>query len=678
MITKWELVPSPCDRDKNRYKLLLSSVSEDLSEIVTYFNQDVGKPFTPLSQEFNYAIYIYNLTSDKKTAAEKFLKSKCQKGKIDDTSKGKDLEEILEMVAEFGEKPVQPHKEEKPKEAPVDSAPKTEKQEIKKEDIIQKAPLRKDTEAPKLRLNLRYVFDEFVVGSNNRFVHAAAWAVSQNPGKTYNPLFIYGGVGLGKTHIMQAIGNTIKDKNPSAEVRYITTEKFTSEVIEAIKSGKLTELREHYRRLDLLLVDDIQFLSEAESTQEEFFHTFNILHENQKQIVITSDKPPKKLSGIEDRLQSRFEWGLIADIKPPDLETRVAILKKKEKHEGIELDDKILIYIASKLKSNIRELEGFLKRLKAYSTMTNMPVDFNLVKDLMGELLPEIGVEEKKEVVAEKVVEIPRPVLPEVKQPEPEIINEEKIEIKPKDENIPIKPEQEPQTQPASADAAAAESEPEPEPEPEPELQHRESTPKTEKPAEEVVQQVVKEEQTQPPVEVKKDMPAAPKVEPVEPQADVQKPAPVKPVVQQSVAASEVKDEYDSLSPVEVCFFYPEGYEKEFIKMKEVFKEVIKKHKLKFRFYGVFEKSYALDKKINYSLFAQLCKTNNLSIAVLLGPPPVPQVSEDDFINMLTTVCEANNITLEIIPYTDLTKQYKYLNVALDITLLHKDSLKKQ
>ena len=431
---------------------------------------------------------------------------------------------------------------------------------------------------------MRYIFDEFIVGSSNRFVQAAAWAVSQNPGKTYNPLFIYGGVGLGKTHIMQSIGNTIKDRNPSAKVLYITTEKFTAEVIEAVRNGKLLEFREHYRSLDLLLVDDIQFLSEAESTQEEFFHTFNILHENQKQIVMTSDKPPKKLASIEDRLKSRFEWGLIADIKPPDLETRVAILKKKAQNEQIEVDDKILIYIASKLKSNIRELEGFLKRIKAYSAMTNLPMNMELVRDFIGELLPETELE----VLQEKIVS----------------------------------------AAPASP-ASAAEKKVIPAP--------VEETPAPVKPV-------------MPSEKIKETVPAAP------PPAVSSKPA--------------VKDEYDLLKPVEVAYFYPEKHEKDFEKMKEQFREVIKKHKLKFRLAGIFEKSYDFDKKINYSFFAQLCKTNNVSIMVLLGPPPSQFIAEDDFNNMLIETCDAHNISAEIVPFADLAKQYKYLNIALDITLI--------
>lgn len=579
-------MPSPCDRDKNRHKLLLSSTDPDLSDILEFFTQDAGKPFTPLSQEYNYAVYIYNLSEEKKLPTEKFLKSKCQAGVVEKSSAGKNLEEILEKVAGLEAQPEKIPVSKPRGESPAETPPPSRQKESATNDFW------------KPRLNLKYVFDEFIVGANNRFVHAAAWAVSQNPGKTYNPLFIYGGVGLGKTHIMHAIGNIIKDKDSSAKILYITTEKFTSEVIEAIRSGKLSEFREHYRTLNLLLVDDIQFLSEAESTQEEFFHTFNILHENQKQIVITSDKPPKKLASIEDRLKSRFEWGLIADIKPPDLETRVAILKKKAQPEDLVLDEKVLIYIASKLKSNIRELEGFLKRLKAYSSMTNVPINMELVKELLGELLPEAEGEspEVKETESEKVLPPPaRPV-------------EEKIIIEP---------------------IAAPESKP---PGPKP----AEPKPAESKPAES------KPPELKPP------------------------PPPQK--------AAVVDPEYDALKPVEVGYFYPEGLEQDFEKMKDLFREVIKKHKLKFKIAGVFEKSYAFDKKVNYAFFAQLCKTNNLTLVVLLGPPPSKLISEDEFISMLTTTCETNDISPQIVPYSDLIKQYRYLNIALDITLhMHKD-----
>jgi len=241
-----------------------------------------------------------------------------------------------------------------------------------------------------LKLNPNYTFEEFIVGLNNRFIHAAALAVAENIGKAYNPFFIYGGVGLGKTHLMQAIGHHAKDKNPESKTFYVTSEKFTSEVIEAIRRGEIQSFRDRYRNLDLLLVDDVQFLAESESTQEEFFHTFNILYENAKQIVLTSDRPPKQLTLLEDRLRSRFEWGLIADIKPPNLETRIAILKKKSEHENIELSEEMLKFIATRLISNIRELEGFLKRLSAFAKINKLEITMDLVKELMAELEPEV------------------------------------------------------------------------------------------------------------------------------------------------------------------------------------------------------------------------------------------------------------------------------------------------
>ncbi len=209
------------------------------------------------------------------------------------------------------------------------------------------------------RLVPNYTFEEFVVGPHNRFPHAASLAVSENLGKAYNPLFLYGPVGIGKTHLMQAVGHRVLHRNSAARVLYVTAQQFMSEVIELLQAGKLQLLRERYRSLDLLLVDDIQFLATSEATQEEFFHMFNDLHASGKQIIMTSDRPPKMLTTLEDRLRSRFEWGLIADIKFTNLETRVAIMKKKESHlKGFTLGDDVRLCIASRVKSNIRELEG--------------------------------------------------------------------------------------------------------------------------------------------------------------------------------------------------------------------------------------------------------------------------------------------------------------------------------
>ncbi|MCY8231193.1 chromosomal replication initiator protein DnaA [Priestia endophytica] len=237
-------------------------------------------------------------------------------------------------------------------------------------------------------LNSKYTFETFVIGSGNRFAHAASLAVAEAPAKAYNPLFIYGGVGLGKTHLMHAIGHYVLEHNPSAKVVYLSSEKFTNEFINSIRDNKAVEFRNKYRSVDVLLIDDIQFLAGKEQTQEEFFHTFNTLHEESKQIVISSDRPPKEIPTLEDRLRSRFEWGLITDITPPDLETRIAILRKKAKADGLDIPNEVMLYIANQIDSNIRELEGALIRVVAYSSLINKDINADLAAEALKDIIP--------------------------------------------------------------------------------------------------------------------------------------------------------------------------------------------------------------------------------------------------------------------------------------------------
>ena len=268
------------------------------------------------------------------------------------------------------------------------------------------APAPKVAEEQKTNLNPRYTFDTFVIGSNNRFAHAAALAVAESPGKEYNPLFLYGGVGLGKTHLMHSVAHYILQQDPTKKVLYVTSEVFTNELIDSIRNGNnnsMTAFREKYRNIDVLLIDDVQFIIGKESTQEEFVHTFNALHSANKQIIISSDRPPKDMETLEARLQSRFEWGLIADISSPDYETRMAILRKKEELDGYNIDDEVIRYIATNIKSNIRELEGALNKLVALSNLEKREINISMAEEVLKDI---ISPNQKREVTPQVILEV--------------------------------------------------------------------------------------------------------------------------------------------------------------------------------------------------------------------------------------------------------------------------------
>ncbi len=268
-----------------------------------------------------------------------------------------------------------------PDTTPAVAIPTINKPEIPAERVVAAASVPPKQFAFDPGLNSKYTFDSFVVGSCNQFAHAASLAVAESPGKTYNPLYLYGGVGLGKTHLMHACGRAIKERNPHLKLSYLSSERFMNELINAIRYDKTQGFREKYRSVDVLLIDDIQFMAGKERTQEEFFHTFNALYEQQKQIVISSDCPPREIPTLEERLHSRFEWGLIADIEPPDLETKVAILKRKAETIGFAIPDDVALFIASRVKNNVRELEGSLIRLVAISSLRGIPISKELARD---------------------------------------------------------------------------------------------------------------------------------------------------------------------------------------------------------------------------------------------------------------------------------------------------------
>jgi len=269
----------------------------------------------------------------------------------------------------------------------IDPQSHIQEKERKDEEIEPTSIAADETTFTTMEFNPKYTFENFVVGPSNRFAHATAEAVANDPGKAYNPLFIYGGVGLGKTHLLQAIGHYNKKQNPRLTVLYITSERFTNELIESIRNDRMVEFRNKYRHLDVLMIDDIQFLAGKESTQEEFFHLFNTLYEAHKQIVISSDSTPKEIPTIEERLRSRFQWGVIADIQPPDIETRIAILRKKAGAENIFIPDDVVLFLASQIKSNIRELEGCLIRIVAFSSLTGSEVTVDRSKEILKDII---------------------------------------------------------------------------------------------------------------------------------------------------------------------------------------------------------------------------------------------------------------------------------------------------
>ncbi len=283
---------------------------------------------------------------------------------------------------------------------PREDLPRTSQIGVIPTPVETKQNIVKNPHSADLNLNRKYTFEEFVSGSSNQFAYAAAMAVANNPATTYNPLFIYGGVGLGKTHLVNAIGNAILKKTPQMRICYYTSEKFMNELINSLRYNRMDEFRNKFRSMDILLIDDIQFIAGKERTQEEFFHTFNALYESHKQIIVTSDKFPKDIPGLEERLRSRFEWGLIADIQAPDVETKLAILKMKAEQNSIKLPEDVALFLANSICNNVRELEGYLIRIGAYASLTSIPISLEMARDVLKDIL----IEKNRELTVEEIL----------------------------------------------------------------------------------------------------------------------------------------------------------------------------------------------------------------------------------------------------------------------------------
>ena len=452
-----------------------------------------------------------------------------------------------------------------------------------------------------LGLKSQYTFESLVVGPHNQMAAAASLEVMKKPGETYNPLFIFGAPGIGKTHLMQAVANALLIKNPKTKIKYISAERFASEVIGAISEDNVMAVRQHYSDLDLLILDDMQFLSESKTAQGEFFHIFNNLHEANKQLIMAADRSPNQLVALDPSIRSRLEWGLAVDVKIPDVSTRVQILKAKEAVQGLSLNDQILQFAADHLNSNVRELEGFLKRLHAYVTLSHQELTMDLVQQVIREVLPTNAVFQPGIAAGPVSAPASTPVPP----PPPISIS-------------PVPP-------------------------------------------------VVKEPATN--GHYKKEEPVVPPV----PKPEVKMATPV------NSPLEEIPLEFPEVTPSDIppgtkeigaVFFYPAAKEKELDTVHQKFQDVIKKHKLKFRLKRVFSHGYPCKGKINYSSFVDVCKQNKVPVAIVIGPPPDALLPEQDFYDLLSVTLDVQGISLQLVNWAEIEKDYRYLNLALDIALV--------
>lgn len=646
MIRQWDLLENFTEDFPDRWRVVLHSDRDDvmkLASILNRLNFSCGRPTLLREKDFNWSFYVYQLAPE-------------------------NSQRLREVIAEFKTNPEEFSLEKYVKDqnqTVVEESLDEQPQEFALEEGVEQAlPEEEFTEEQKadigseLGLNPRYTFGSFVVGKNNHFAKAAALAVGEMPGKVYNPLFIYGDVGLGKTHLMHAIGHYVISVNPKAKVIYTTAERFMAEVIDAIRYGKIIEFRNKYRQMDVLLIDDVQFLSEAEAAQEEFYHTFNALYDDHKQIVVASDKPPKKISVLEERLRSRFEWGLITDIQLPNLETRVAILKAKADLTRIDIDNAVLYFIAEQLKSNIRELEGFLIRIIAYASLTKRQINKALAEELLHDLLPE-----EPQSFATSTLPPLDEVLPPREEPAPKQENR-------KEESIE-------EVSPVTIPSEEAVVEPPAEPAPKNEENVSALEPLNNETS---ATEVVADGMSQPPkisYEEEPPLTATPPLAqsplPAQPSAEKEQvlSTPQPPPQMESVSAREEKKE-DTPNTIRTMYFYPSGKDKDLKIMIRNFDGVIKKHRIKFILDQIFVQEYVPDASLDFPFLLSQCRAQQAELVIWMGPPVGENFVEGEFVRTIHSAFDREKIPLQYISFESVPKQYKYLNMVLDFAFLKK------
>ncbi len=584
-----------------------------------------------------------------------------------------------------------------------------------------------------------YMFDQLVIGPHNQFAVNACQEVLKTPGETYNPLFLYGPPGVGKTHLMQAVAHQMLQQNPGFKIRYISGERFMSEVLTAISEDHILELRRNYSQLDLLILDDVQYLIESKISQEELFHVFNNMHQANHQVIIASDRPPNQLTTLNNNIRTRLEWGLSTDVKVPDEATRLLILQRKQQQmQGLNMDNDMLLYVAQALHTNVRELEGFLKRIHAYITLSHQALSLTLVKAVVKEILPEgaptpvINAAKAQASVAETPVSsmqvngknghdtgastpepiskpasapLPPPPAPQPPTPKPEppvfeafsnesltfpsvtppdsILNSPMMtEPAPqKPEPMPMSPARPPIQAPSNLafdvflegikqeakNAAASHAAPPPAPSPYFTL---DMSPANDKP----VADPPPVASTPVPPDLQVIVPPKTPVTNSEPPIETILPEPpVEPTASEPppIAIEELDDLVAGHKDISAVFFYPEGALDSLETVHRKFQDVIKKHKLKFRLKRVHSEEYPYKGKINYSSFVDVCKNNKVPVAIVIGPPPAGGgATQQDFYDLLTVTLDVQGVSLQLVNWTEINKDYRYLNLALDIALV--------